>query len=46
MFQTGKVTVIAIIELKLAQDLARVDHDPLFLVFLDFQMAYDAVDRE
>ena len=36
----------AIMELKLAKELARVDHEPLFLVFLDLRKAYDTVDRD
>ena len=32
-------------ELNLAQELIRIDQDPLFLVFLDLQKAYDTVDR-
>ena len=33
-------------ELKLAQELARIDQDPLFLVFLDLIKAYDTMDRD
>ena len=33
-------------ELKLAQELSSVDHDPLFLVFLDLWKAYDTADRD
>ena len=41
---TGRGTGKAILELKLAQELASVDQDPLFLVFLDLLKAYDTVD--
>ena len=34
----------AILELKLAQELASMDQDPLFLVFLDLKRSYDTVD--
>ena len=37
---------MAIMELKLAQELANIDHEPLFLVFLDLWKEYDTVDRE
>ena len=33
-------------ELKIAQEIASIDQDPLFLVFLDLRKAYDIVDRE
>ena len=36
----------AIMKLKLAQELARADHKPLFLVVLDLWKAYDTVDRD
>ena len=35
-----------IMELKLAQDLASIYQEPLFLVFLDLRKAYDIVNRE
>ena len=34
----------AILELKLAQEIASIDQDTLLLVFLDLQKAYDTVD--
>ena len=37
---------MAIIELKVAQELANINQDPLFLVFLDLRTAYDTVDRD
>ena len=40
----GKVTDI--MELNLAQDLARIDQDSLFLVFLDLRKACDTVDQD
>ena len=33
-----------IMELNLVQDLSSMDQDPLLLVFLDLQKAYDTVD--
>ena len=39
-------TGMAIMELKLAQDLSKVDHSPLFLFLLDLRKAYNTVDRE
>ena len=36
---------MAIMDLKLVQELASIDQDPLFLVFLDLRKAYDIVDR-
>ena len=35
-----------IMELNLAQDLARIDQDSLFLVFLDLRKACDTVDQD
>ena len=37
---------MAIMELKLAQELSSVDHDPLLPVFLDLSKSYDTVGRE
>ena len=42
-FRIGKGTGKVILDLKLAQKLANVDHDPLFLVFLYLHKAYDTV---
>ena len=36
---------MAILKLKLEQELASAYHNPLFLVFLDFQKAYNTVDQ-
>ena len=44
-FKSGRGTETAIMELNLTQDLASIDQDPLFLVFLDLRKAYDTVDR-
>ena len=33
-------------DLKLAQELVRIYHNPLVLVLLDLRKAYDPVDRE
>ena len=43
-FSDGRWTGTAIMELKLAQELARIDQEPLFLVFLDLRKAYDTMD--
>ena len=45
-FRDRRGTRTAIMELKLAQELSSIDHDPLFLVFLDLMKAYDTLDRE
>ena len=45
-FRSGRGTGMAIMELNLAQELARVDHDPLFLVFLALRKVYSTLDRE
>ena len=45
-FRSGRGTGTSITELKIAQDLSSIDQDPLFLVFLDLQKAYDRVDWE
>ena len=44
-FCTGRVTGKAILEIKLAQELARIDQDSLFLVFLDLCKEYKTLDR-
>ena len=44
-FRAGRGTGTAILELNLVQELARVDQDPLFLVFLDLCKAYSMVDH-
>ena len=41
----GKGTRTAIMEMKVAQELASVDHKPIFLVFLDLRKTYDTVYR-
>ena len=43
-FCAGKGAGTAILELKLAQELASVDQDPLLLVLLDLRKAYDNLD--
>ena len=45
-FRSGRGTGTARMELKLAQDLANIDQEPLLLVFLDLRKEYDTVDRE
>ena len=40
-FHIGRGMGTSIMELKLAQDLASVDQDPIFLVFLDLRKSYD-----
>ena len=42
IIRTGK----AIMELNLAQEIASIEQDPLFLVFLDLRKAYDTVDQD
>ena len=37
---------MAIMELNLVQELARLDHKPLLLVFFDLRKAYDTVNRD
>ena len=44
-FRVGRGTGAANMELKLSQELAIVDQDPLFLVFLNLRKAYNTVDR-
>ena len=47
LFQTTFYTWLlgtAIFELKITQELDSVNHDTLFLVFLDLQKVYDTVD--
>ena len=45
-FRDGRGTGTAIMELKLAQELFSIDHDPLFLVLLYIHKAYFNVDRD
>ena len=45
-FRDGIGAGTAIVEPKLAKELSRVEHDPLFLVFLDLWKAYETSDRE
>ena len=45
-FRDGRGTGMSIMELKLAQLLSQIDPDRLFLVLLELQKAYDAVDRD
>ena len=44
-FCTGRGTGTATIEIKIAQELASVNQDSLFLVFLDLSKAYDTIDH-
>ena len=44
-FRAGRGTGTAVMELKLDQELASIDHDPLFLVFFDLRKGYDTVER-
>ena len=44
-FISRRGTGTAILEAKLAQELASVDNEPLFVVFLDLKKAYDTIDR-
>ena len=43
--RAGRGKGTAITELKLAQELTRIDQDTLLLVFLDLRKAYDTVDQ-
>ena len=45
-FMVGRGTGTDIMELKLSQELARIDQYPLFLVFMDLRKAYNTVDQE
>ena len=45
-FQEGRGTGTAIMELKIAQELSIVDHNPLSLVLFDLWKAYGTMDRE
>ena len=45
-FRAGRGMGTAIMDLKHSQEIASIDQDPLFLVFLDFSKAYDTVDRD
>ena len=42
----GKGTATAIMEMKLAQQLAYLEQTPLFSIFIDLRKAFDAMDRE
>ena len=44
-FRSRRGMWMAIMELKLAQELASIDQSPLFLVFLDLRKAYDTMDQ-
>ena len=44
-FRSGRGMRTAIMELKLVHELTSVDHNPLFIVFLDLSKAYNTVDR-
>ena len=45
-FRDGRRTGMAIMELKLSQELTSIYQDSLFLVFLDLKKAYDTMDQE
>ena len=45
-FHGGRLTGTNIMELKILQDLASVDQDPLFLVFLDLRKVCNNLDGE
>ena len=44
--RSGRGTGMAIMELKLIQELASVDHGPHFMEFLDLEKAYNTVDKD
>ena len=43
-FHDNKITGTTIMDIKMAQELASIDQDPLLLVFLDLRKAYDTLD--
>ena len=45
-FRAGRGMGMDIMDLKLVQELASIDRDPLFLIFLDLSKSYDTVDWE
>ena len=45
-FRAGIETGMAIMKLKLTQELSSIYQDPLFLVFLDLRKSDDTVERE
>ena len=45
-FLSGRGTGTATIEVKLAQQLAYLEQQPLFGIFVDLKKAYNAMDRE
>ena len=45
-FMDGRGTGTDIMDLKLAQELASIDQDPLFLIFLDLRKDYGTMDRD
>ena len=45
-FHAGRGTAMAAMEIKLSQDLSRVNQYPLFLVLLDMSKAYNTVDHD
>ncbi len=44
--RNGRGTGMAILEAKLAQQLAHLEQEPFYGVFLDLKKAFDAMDRE
>ena len=45
-FRSRRGMGTAIMELNLAQEITRIDHDPFFLVILDLRKAYNTVYRD
>ena len=43
-FHYNRGTGTVIMELNIAKELASIDHDPLFKVFLNLQKSYDTID--
>ena len=43
-FRTKRGTGMKIMELNMAQEIASIDQNPLFLVFLDLRKSYDTLD--
>jgi Reverse transcriptase (RNA-dependent DNA polymerase) len=45
-FISRRGTGTAILEAKLSQELASIENEPLFVVFLDLKKAYDTIDQQ
>ena len=45
-FLAGRGTCTAILEVKLAQELAQLEQEPFYGGFIDLKKAFDAMDRD